>query len=241
MIPDGGDAPLQALASSLGTTVAMRCDHVSAEPQVFRHDGRLALGAAIDGHFTFTQVDWRTSRAGLTHRTSLLARAIGGERGDLVIDATAGLGRDAHELACLGYRVVACERHAVLAAMLREAQADMAIALHEGDAACVLRAWPTDDPPHAVYLDPMFPPRGKSAQVKKEARLLQRLLHDRDAADDIGAVFAAAWPRATRLVVKRPHHAPPLAPGVSFTVQGRAIRCDVYLTLNRALPSTTAQ
>lgn len=240
VIPRRGDPALDALAETTGAPVTPHCDEHGHAVQVFRHDGRLALGAAVDGQFTYVQVDWRSPRVGLTRRTSLLARAVGGDRGALVIDTTAGLGRDAHELFSLGYRVLACERHPVLAAMLREAQADAAVEVREGDAARLLHDWPRSDAPHAIYLDPMFPPRGKSAQVKKEARLLQRLLHDGLPADrDIGAVFAAAWSRASRVVVKRPQHAPALAAGVNFAVAGRAVRCDVYLTLNRALPSTT--
>jgi 16S rRNA (guanine1516-N2)-methyltransferase len=79
-----------------------------------------------------------------------------------------------------------------------------------------------------IYLDPMFPPRQKSALVKKE----MRVLHDLVGADtDAEQLFDAA--RATsirRIVVKRPRIAPALSRvPASHNFCGKSNRFDVYL------------
>jgi 16S rRNA (guanine1516-N2)-methyltransferase len=229
------DADLGALARRLGRTPAARFDPASPEVALLRDPVGLLLRAAVAGGVCEVRAAVLAPRTQVNRRTSLLARAVGGGRGDLVVDATCGLGRDTLELAMLGYRVQAFERHPVLALLLRDAlsASDLPVVLHEGDARPALRALPARSV-HAVSLDPMFAPRTKSAGVKKEAQVLQRIVgHDDDGAD----LVAAAWPAAERVVVKRPRHAPPLAEGVSFVVAGRAMRFDVYLTTGRAAPT----
>ncbi|MCH8921951.1 MAG: class I SAM-dependent methyltransferase, partial [Planctomycetes bacterium] len=99
-----------------------------------------------------------------------LARAIGLHRGvQSIVDATAGLGRDAVTLAARGCRVTAIERSGVLAALLRDGLArataaekawlrDIAerVTLVVGDARDTLRDMTGTDAPDAVYLDPMY-------------------------------------------------------------------------------------
>src|SRR5690606_14637508 len=109
-----------------------------------------------------------TSRSG---RGAPLARAIGVGRGvDTVVDATAGLGRDAAALAAAGLSVAMVERHPVLAVLLEDALArarrdapELAARLTfvHADAFDVLAHW--SPPPDAVLIDPMFPDRGKTA------------------------------------------------------------------------------
>lgn len=172
-----------------------------------------------------------------------LARAVGIKqrlRAPAVIDATGGLGRDAYVLANLGCRVILLERAPVLAALLRDGLARAAAAAHvapviariefvEAEAAAYLAALPAAARPDVVYLDPMYPERGKSALVKKEMRYLRGLVGD-DL--DAPALLAAAL-RAARLrvVVKRPRLAPALAgPAPSTTLPGSTTRFDIYLT-----------
>jgi 16S rRNA (guanine1516-N2)-methyltransferase len=166
-----------------------------------------------------------------------LARAVG-RRAPLprVLDGTAGLGRDAFVLATLGYSVTACERSPVLCAMLadglrrfRAAPGGATIAgdrleVRHTDCRTELGSTP---PPEVVYLDPMFPARRKSALVKKEMQLLQRLI---GTDDDIVELVAAARAVATRrVVIKRPVWAAPVAEAPDFTVEGSKVRWDVYL------------
>ncbi|MDX1253280.1 MAG: class I SAM-dependent methyltransferase [Gammaproteobacteria bacterium] len=173
-----------------------------------------------------------------------VARAVGlkGGAAPSVLDATAGLGRDTFVLASLGCNVQMVERSPIVAALLqdgvRRARQDPAIgamvsermALITGNAIEHMRQLTHDQHPDVVYLDPMYPPRDKSALVKKEMRALQILLgHDPDIAELLDAALHCA---RKRIVVKRPRHAPPIegrAP--SMAIESENTRFDVYLIL----------
>jgi 16S rRNA (guanine1516-N2)-methyltransferase len=173
-------------------------------------------------------------------RTHPLARAVGRKQPlPRIVDATAGLGRDAYVLASLGYEVVAVERCAILHAMLANGLARAAAEIGGGSGASkrlrlvardgrdYLRNLPREQLPDVVYMDPMFPSRGKAALVKKELQFLQRLL---GAEADAESLFEVAMSVATRrVVVKRPVKAPPLAAGPNYQVRGGRVRWDVYL------------
>lgn len=156
----------------------------------------------------------------------------------LVLDATAGLGRDSVLAAALGCHVIACERSPIVALLLRDAlvRADggglrevaSRVDVHDGDAREVLATLDeADEPPDVILVDPMFPARGKAAKAQKEMQLLQRLLgpdHDTEALLD-----AALEHARRRVVVKRPPHAPPVGgQKPTFTVEGKSARYDVY-------------
>lgn len=171
----------------------------------------------------------------------LLGKAVGlGKRPGLcVLDATAGLGRDAFVLADLGCRVVLCERNPLIHRLLAHGLAGGAAApdpwlnavmermqLTPGDARDVDVASLGCD---VIYLDPMFPHRSKSAAVKKEMALFQRLLGDTGPGDELLLQWALAQPVA-RVVVKRPSKAPPLDQRIpSHAIQGKAVRFDVHV------------
>lgn len=176
-------------------------------------------------------------RTGIQRRNHPLARAVG-RRHPLpdILDGTAGLGRDAFVLACLGYRVTAAERSPVLHALLEDGLARMLadprgsalvedrLQVVHADCRELLEHPP---PPAVVYLDPMFPERRKSARVKKEMQMFQRLLGPEDNGP---ALLAAARLAATdRVVVKRPVWADPLEESPNYTVEGSKVRWDVYL------------
>ncbi|MCG3182285.1 MAG: Ribosomal RNA small subunit methyltransferase J [Planctomycetes bacterium] len=158
-----------------------------------------------------------------------LARAVGvkGDARPRVLDATAGLGRDAYTLAALGCEVTAVERSPLIAALLRDGleRAACELRLVVGDACDYMAGLDESERPDVVYLDPMFPERRKSAAVKKEMRYMQELLGP----DDADALFAAALKCAKqRVVVKRPAHAPQLAKP-NHTLEGKTVRFDVYV------------
>ena len=176
------------------------------------------------------------------HRTKEpLARAIGvkGRTLPTVLDATAGLGRDAFILATLGCRVNLVERSPFIAALLRDGLA-RALAddntraaaermqLHSGDAVTIMERCVEHDRPDVIYLDPMYPHRSKSALVKKEMRVVRTLVgEDVDAPQLLEAALRVA---RKRVVVKRPRLAPEL-PGIapSHTLLGSTTRFDVYV------------
>lgn len=172
-----------------------------------------------------------------------IAKAIGLKAGVKidVIDATAGLGRDAFVLASLGCHVTMVERSPVAAALLddglQRACLNLEIGqwvqermqLHFASGYEYLKAHQTD----VVYLDPMFPHKKKSALVKKEMRVFQSVVGaDLDADDLLDVALNAA---RYRVVVKRPDYAPFLndkKPSMSITTKKN--RFDVYV--KKAMP-----
>ena len=173
-----------------------------------------------------------------------IARAIGlkGQDSLNVLDATAGLGRDAFVLASLGCKVDMIERSPVVAALLQDGleraacDGDLSVwlpdkmKLFHGVATELLADW-LHGKPDVVYLDPMFPHRKKNAAVKKEMRIFQQLLGpDQDADLLLEPALALA---KKRVVVKRPSGAPFLAgKKPQIEMLGKANRFDVYLILN---------
>lgn len=173
-------------------------------------------------------------------RGEAVAKAVGikGDYLPTVIDATAGLGRDAFVLACVGCKVTLVERNPIVAALLEDglnrAYQDAEIGgfmqerMQLADIRSILE-FPQEQPiADVVYLDPMYPHRQKSALVKKEMRVFQHLVgEDLDA--DI--FFAPAKQLARkRVVVKRPDYAPFIAEQKpDFSQETKNHRFDVYL------------
>jgi 16S rRNA (guanine1516-N2)-methyltransferase len=169
-----------------------------------------------------------------------IAKAVGLNKGATphVLDATAGLGRDAFVLASLGCQVTLHERHPVVAALLYDGlerayqdadigdwmQSNMTMAF--GSSHSLLTS--TMCQPDVVYLDPMFPHREKSALVKKEMRVFQTLVGDDHDADGL---FDFAYALASkRVVVKRPDYAPFLnGKKPSMQISTKKNRFDVYV------------
>jgi len=201
------------------------------------------LPAPVRVDFASDAMSWRT-RGGGGGEAVVRACGVRPGQGLRVLDATAGLGRDAWLLANAGAEVTLCERspviHALLVDGLRRAVADPVCAatasrmrLHGGSSLALLRelsALPSAERPETVYLDPMFPHREKSALVKIDMRVFRGVVGE-DA--DADALLAAARAVATRrVVVKRPRHAPDLA-GVEphQRMPGQSSRFDLYTPL----------
>lgn len=169
-----------------------------------------------------------------------IAKAVGLNKGAVptVLDATAGLGRDAFVLASMGCKVVLHERNPVVAALLYDGlqrayqdaeigewvQSTMRLEFGSSHDLLEQAGWRPD----IVYLDPMFPHREKSAQVKKEMRVFQDLVgNDLDA----DALLPFALQLATkRVVVKRPDYAGFLNEKTpSMQIKTKKNRFDVYV------------
>jgi 16S rRNA (guanine1516-N2)-methyltransferase len=176
-------------------------------------------------------------------RGQSIAKAVGinGAYIPSVLDATAGLGRDAFVLATLGCDVTLIERHPVVCLLLKSglqcAQGEVEIAdimarmkLVEGNSIELLADWLTlgYDQPDIVYLDPMFPHTTATAEAKKEMKLFRSLVGADVDEDELWA-RADALARC-RIVVKRPAKAPPLAgKAPSYVLAGKANRFDIYV------------
>ena len=211
-------------------------------------DGQLVLAGDEKRYGKPLSVDFAAGKAAHRRqfgggRGQLVARACGLVKGvtPCIVDATAGLGRDAFVLASLGARVLLIERVEAIAALLddglrrgaKEAEIADIIArmtLRHGDSAQSLEALIAEATfdPQVIHLDPMFPHREKSALVKKEMRLFRELAGDDD---DAPRLLEAALDIAThRVVVKRPRKAPPVAgPAPQHMLEGKTSRYDLYV------------
>ncbi|MCA1804107.1 MAG: class I SAM-dependent methyltransferase [Xanthomonadaceae bacterium] len=243
------DTPeLQAAARTLAREWGFRLEPAPDQAYVLRLTGeRLELCSRKDARSGPVFVDWTGGAA--AHRRLFgggrgqpLARAVGLKAGatPTVLDATAGFGRDAFVLACLGCRVTLLERHPAVAALLqdglRRACADAEIGewvrermrVVHGDALQWLAGLSGTEHPEVVYLDPMYPERRKPSLVKKEMRALQELLGKDPAA---GALLPAALAAARqRVVVKRPMGAAALnQQPPTMSIKGKQHRYDVYV------------
>lgn len=173
-------------------------------------------------------------------RGQQIAKAVGLKSGatPTVLDATAGLGRDAFVLASLGCKVTMFERSPVVAALLDDGLvrakqdpeigqwvSERLVLQHNNSIEQLSQLTASHE---VVYLDPMFPHRKKSAQIKKEMRVFQSLVGSDDDADKLLPLALNAATK--RVVVKRPGYAgflngqPP-----SMQLTSKANRFDVYV------------
>lgn len=168
----------------------------------------------------------------------MVAKAVGLNRGVVpsILDATAGLGRDAFVLASLGCELTLLERSPVIAELLShalmEAQGSEVeeivsrMRLVSENSIDWLKAQ-TNSVADVIYLDPMYPHRDKSSLVKKEMRLFQALVGE-DLDDE--ALLAASLEKARyRVVVKRPRKGEMITgPKPSLQLIGKSCRYDIY-------------
>ncbi|MGA5657189.1 16S rRNA (guanine(1516)-N(2))-methyltransferase RsmJ [Rahnella contaminans] len=175
-------------------------------------------------------------------RGEAVAKAVGIKGNYLpdVVDATAGLGRDAFVLASLGCKVRMLERNPVVAALLDDGLArgyrdaeigpwlrERMTLLHASSLTALSELSPK---PEVVYLDPMYPHKQKSALVKKEMRVFQGLVGPDEDAD--GLLEPARRLATKRIVVKRPDYAPPMADiAAQAAVVTKSHRFDIYTPL----------
>jgi len=211
----------------------------SAEGLALKQTGKNGLGS-IMVDFSSPSMRYRLNHGG--GRSQALARAVGLKKGrqPAVIDATAGLGRDAFVLASLGCHVHMLERSPVVAALLEDAfqrarLSDQTAAiikerlrLTQIDGRNFLQKLRQEEYPDVIYLDPMYPERTKSSLVKKEMRLLQIVArNDPDASELLTIALGSA---RKRVVVKRPRLASTLNNMTpSHQITGKTSRFDVYL------------
>ncbi len=242
LFPEAGVDPdtLSSLAERWGIvsdeTAPLVLVMTPARLELRKRDEPRLSGIYVD--FVDGAMAWRRRFA--SRRNEAIARAVNikpGYRPD-VVDATAGLGRDAFILATLGCHVRMLERNPVVAALLHDGlvrgwqDSEIGPWLRERMTllhACSLSALNGLHPaPEVVFLDPMYPARKKSACVKKEMRLLQSLA---GADMDADGLLAQACALATRrVVVKRPCYAEPLAGVVpEATINMQHHRFDLYL------------
>lgn len=173
-----------------------------------------------------------------------LARAVGMKPGikPRILDATAGLAKDAFVLATLGCPILMIERSPFVAALIRDAiqraTSDESFApllqsgfeLVNANAIEYLPTLAEDQKPDVIYLDPMYPEKQKSALVKKNMQILQKLLGQDE--DTEALLNIARHCAKKRVVVKRPKGAEFIGNiKPAFDVASKNTRYDVYLPL----------
>lgn len=199
-------------------------------------EGRLELRPPAERDRAGIAAEFPPERFPSRAREHPLVRAFGRAK-RRILDLTAGLGADAYRLAAAGHRVTGCERSPVVHALLASGWQHACAAGRVPDAIRTRldfvygegleRLDATTEPELGVYLDPMYPPpRRASALPRRELQILRRFIGPDG---DAGALVALARARTARVVVKRPHHAPPLLPGAQHVVESKLVRFDVYL------------
>lgn len=158
-----------------------------------------------------------------------------------VVDATAGLGRDAFVLASLGCRVTLLERSPIVAALLSDALKRAAVCDATKDIVARMEFVHTnaidwlgtlqkERRPDVILVDPMFSDKERRSAAKKDMVAFQDVVggDDLDAAVLLKTAMQAA---VERVVVKRPRlgacidGVPPCA-----RLIGKSTRFDLYLT-----------
>lgn len=178
-------------------------------------------------------------------RGQSIAKAIGLKQGTpppTVLDATAGLAKDAYVLACLGCKLTLVERSPIIVELIHDAihrasEDDHFKTILETGFKVInqssieyLNTLANKDTgiPDVIYLDPMYPDKKKSASVKKNMQILQKLLgKDEDTQELLNAALKVA---KKRVVVKRPKGAEGLTElKPTYTVESKKTRYDVYI------------
>lgn len=202
-------------------------------------DGSQPKEGAVWVDFASDALTYRRKHGGGKQESIAKAVGVKGQNTPYVVDATGGLGRDAFVLVSLGCRVCLLERSPVVAALLenglqRASQHEQLkewlpqlLSLKHGNSVKLMDKW-KEEKPDVVYLDPMFPHKKKSALVKKEMRLFQKLLGgDADANELLAPALQLTQ---KRVVVKRPASAPFLAEQKPNTsIISKKHRFDLYL------------
>lgn len=245
----------RALAARLGSPFLLGDnpeDIVEAEFVVWVQESGVSLKQTgrkspnpIRVDFTEGAVDHRRKFGG--GKGQMIAKACGVKAGCLphVLDATAGLGRDAFVLASLGCSLSLLERSPIVYELLRDGLARgraygasedpelfdilnrMHLAPERHNSPEFLDTLTELQRPDVIYLDPMFPERQKAADVKKEMKAFHSIVGNDDDAD---MLLPMALEKARyRVVVKRPRKAPFLNNHTpSFQLEGKSSRFDIY-------------
>ena len=204
--------------------------------------GRKAPGP-IFVEFTEGAVDHRRKFGG--GKGQMIAKAVGIKAGvyPRVLDATAGMGKDSFVLATLGCELTMIERSPIVQVLLQDGlrraqefasaqdaellQVIERMHLLAQDSRGYLESLAPEQFPDVIYLDPMFPERQKSADVKKEMAAFHSVVGKDEDAD---ALLPLALAKVNyRVVVKRPRKAPFLNnQPPSYQLEGKSSRYDIY-------------
>lgn len=155
-----------------------------------------------------------------------------------VLDTTAGLGRDTFTLAARGHLVTAIEKDIYIYLLLcdalhRASQVDSIshivknITLINLDSSEYILT--TNQIFDCIYVDPMFPPRRKSAKVKQGMQVLHEIAFNDESHNTLLLKNILETKKAKKAIVKRPIHAELLYnKNPSSQLKGKTNRFDIY-------------
>lgn len=188
----------------------------------------LPIGLSLDSELKRHEEYFRKSSL----QKELLARSIGvkGPYRPHVLDLSAGLLGDTLLFLSFGCRVIAVERHPVIAFLIQSALENAQhpvlqnLTFHPTESLSFLDQCPEVD---VIYFDPMFEDANHKSSPRKEMRIFRSLV-----GPDMDSLTVFEKARALgrkRLVVKRPRLSKSLAPTI-LQYTGKATRYDVYLS-----------
>lgn len=194
--------------------------------------GLVLLTDAYDSFIVdWNQVKWMQRAKGGRGSDPLVKVSLAAQ-GAVILDLTAGWGRDALVMAHAGAKLVMLEQHPYLAALLHQAHTRLEnintknlMTVVWAEAKQYLNTLALNVYPDVIYYDPMHPSRSKTALVKKDLQVLQQLVGPNT--DVLESIELARQRCLKRVVVKWPEKQPPvIAP--DFSIHGKTIRFDVY-------------
>ena len=203
---------------------------------VLSRDGRLWTLRSRDGlklkiDFDAPGTDYQRPQP--RGRQELIARAMGSKHGvRKILDLSAGLGQDAVSLCQVGFSVTAVERNPVLAFLLQEAQRWTTrpelknLKIEHADAVDFLDLKGRLADFEALYFDPMYPSKTKSALPRQEMRLFRLLVGEDPDAWTVAVKAQRLF--EGRIIIKRPLSAPPLLENPQHAFEGKTVRYDIY-------------
>ncbi|MBN2802182.1 MAG: class I SAM-dependent methyltransferase [Deltaproteobacteria bacterium] len=168
------------------------------------------------------------------------AKALGikGNKISTIWDLTFGTGKDAILLLHFGARVVGFERNKTVSILIKDAlrasQKDDVLNKVLNEKLTFIAEDPSrshnlevfNNTPHAIYIDPMYSPKTKTAKSRKEMEIFKHIVGpDNDSVE----LFNFAIKHSSRVVVKRSLHAEELVRNPDIIYKGKSTRYDVYL------------
>ena len=185
-------------------------------------------------HLDFVEDHIHYQRKGHRGKSELIAKALGLEKKtDVIVDATVGLASDALFLVQLGYSVIGFERSPLVFLLLQDAIHRWNESKKPGsgkfqvefkDAKSGIQS--LSESVRAIYIDPMFPEKKKSALPRKEMQIFKKWVGEDLDGEEL--LKAALQSKAERVVVKRPLKAEALGKGVVHSFKGTTVRYDLY-------------
>lgn len=222
-------------------------DHKLISQQELDHTDLEVLVILLDNKgnklsINLTHMDYRRKHRG---KNELIAKALGKDKGiSRVLDLSVGLGIDFNFINQLGFEVFGVERNPVLYVLLKAAFQKTSLKIIHASALAFLKQNLSSEnlnPSHfeSIYFDPMYPVKKKSSLPRQEMVLFRDLVGNDEDAFEV-AYYAITFLRSVenksnastplkRVIIKRPNEANSLVDNVSFALNGKLIRYDVYV------------